>query len=149
MSNPICRRARRRIGALIRFKWCSPRQASGYSCEGWKDLIAPQKHKLPWRIALPYFCSIKFSIPDSWINNTLILFINTLMQRRALNDFLSIFQMQLLFCRERNDMAVSISQGQYLDVWGLFPWLWDFRRASKSSVKPVYLWLVSFKLFRT
>ena len=40
-------------------------------------------------------------------------------------------------------MAVSIRQGRYLDVWGLFPWLWDFRQASRLSVTPVYLWVAS------
>jgi len=41
------------------------------------------------------------------------------------------------FWRFVKAMVVLIRQGLYFDVWGFFPWLWDLRRDSKSSVKPI------------
>jgi len=41
------------------------------------------------------------------------------------------------FWRSVKAMAVLTRQGLYFDVWGFFPWLWDFKRDSRSFVKPV------------
>jgi len=38
------------------------------------------------------------------------------------------------FWRSVKAMAVLTRQGLYFDVWGFCPWLWDFRRDSKSGM---------------